>query len=51
MEASHLLHAKRPLVVTPRDIDAIVRRAADILRLKGYRVFFYYPEGYQGGED
>ncbi len=31
--------------------NAIVRRAADILRLKGYRVFFYYPEGYQGGED
>ena len=24
--------------------NAIVRRAADILRLKGYHVFFYYPE-------
>lgn len=24
--------------------NAIVRRAADILRFKGYRVFFYYPE-------
>lgn len=34
--------------------NAIARRAADILRFKGYRVFFYYPdypEGYQGGED
>ena len=33
LEASHLLHAKRPLVVTPRDIDAIVRRAANLLAL------------------
>lgn len=24
--------------------NAISRRAADILRLRGYRVFFYYPE-------
>lgn len=31
--------------------NAIVRRAADILRLKGYRVFFYYPETGDGGRD
>lgn len=30
--------------------NAIVRRAADILRFKGYRVFFYYPEA-EGAQD
>lgn len=31
--------------------NAVSRRAADILRFKGYRVFFYYPETSRGHVD
>ena len=33
MEADTMLGAKRPLVVTPKDIDAIIRRGATLLAL------------------
>ena len=33
MEASDVLHTQRPLVVTPKDIDAIIRRGANLLAL------------------
>lgn len=33
MEAGEALHTKRPLVVTPKDIDAIIRRGATLLAL------------------
>lgn len=33
MDAGELLRSKRPLVVTPKDIDAIVRRGANLLAL------------------
>lgn len=33
MEASQVLHTSRPLVVTPKDIDAIIRRGATLLAL------------------